>query len=218
MSETQPPHSDSRRKPSWTTLSLLLLLALAIAALFWQHHVLLGHREQCFAPPALPISLRIVYQRESMLKGGNCILYWGTVTYTFRNEQTFPVTLAFPPICDYSYSRSEVKVDLPPVFHRGTTITWQDLPFPDEKRAVPDFAREQRDVVIPAGESVAFTSPFDGLTSTDEDPWINHAFVFGMPRSPCTHPVLGTIYGTSVEWTGTPRDVTATEPREPSSR
>jgi hypothetical protein len=40
---------------------------------------------------------------------------------------------------------------------------------------------------------------------------LNDVFVFGMPRTPCSHPVVGTIYGTSVKHAGTPKDVTRTE-------
>ena len=37
------------------------------------------------------------------------------------------------------------------MFRYSSTITWQEQPFPDDKRRVPDFARQQRDVPILPG-------------------------------------------------------------------
>ena len=51
---------------------------------------------------------KIAYQEETMMRGMNFVNYSGTATYTFRNEETFPVTIAFPPICCYTYSIRKV--------------------------------------------------------------------------------------------------------------
>jgi hypothetical protein len=221
---TEPQHSSLPPARRWYQIrlrwllmllvpSLLVPVALAIIALFGERYAKRVHNEACLAPPVLPVSLRIVYQGETMLRGSNCVAYSGTAIYTFRNEQPFPVTLAFPPICYYTYSHSkEVTLTLPPIFSSTSSTTWQGSPYPDEKRAVPDFAREQRDVVIPARQTVTFTSPFN-IGCADGEPAMNHVFVFGVPRLPCAHPVLGTVYGMSVEYTGMPKDLTSTEYR-----
>ena len=114
-----------------------------------------------------------------MLRGMNCVNYSGTATYTFRNEESFPVTIAFPPICYYTYSSRKSGLAIPLVGY-SSTITWQEQPFPDDKRRVPDFARQQRNVVIPPGQSIAFTSPFN-IGCPDGHPNLNCVFVFGMP-------------------------------------
>ncbi len=164
-----------------------------------------GQRVKYDAPPVLPVKLEIVYHEEQMMRGANCVNYSGTVTFTFRNEACFPITLAFPPIRHYTYSCSRRVQSVWPMYRNKSQTIWQEQPFPDEKRLLPEFARKQRDVVIPAGESVVFTEPFN-IGCTEGNPSMNHVFVFGMPRSPSSHPVLGTIYARSVESTGTPKD------------
>jgi hypothetical protein len=168
-----------------------------------------SYDDRCPGPPVLPVKLEIAYQEETMLRGGNFVNYSGTATYTFRNEESFPVTIAFPPICCYTYCSRKSGLPIPLV-RNSSTITWQEQPFPDDKRPVPDFARQQRDVVIPPGQCIAFTSPFN-IGCVDGHPNLNYVFVFGMPRTPCSHPVVGTIYGTSVKHAGTPKDLTPTE-------
>jgi hypothetical protein len=211
MSQSQPTVPRSKLGLLWKTLLLLLLLAMGIAA-FAVANFSESHDDQYPVPLILPVKLEIVYQEEAMLRGGNCVLYSGTATYTFRNEQSFPVTITFPPICHYTYSVTKSGWTIPP-FSYSSSISSQETPFPDDKRLIPDFAKQQRDVVIPPGQSVDFTSPFNISCSPDGHPNLNHVFVFGLPSTPCSHPVVGTIYGTSVKHSGTPQDLTHTEAR-----
>lgn len=208
MSQPQPTGPESKRGPPWKTLSLLLLLAMGVAAFVVAPYSSIDD-DGYPGPPVLPVKLEIAYQEETMMRGMNFVNYSGTATYTFRNEETFPVTIAFPPICYYTYSKRKSGLTLPLVSY-SSTMTWQEQPFPDDKRRIPDFARQQRDVVIPPGQSIAFTSPFN-IGCTDGHPNLNDVFVFGLPHTPCSHPVVGTIYGTSVKHEGTPKDLTRTE-------
>jgi hypothetical protein len=139
------------------------------------------------APPYSPVSLRIVYTGESRLDGANCVRYSGTAQYTFTNTWPWPVTLAFPPVVHYTYGEN-----------------FQDFPFPDKDRMLPEFAKERREVVIPAGKSIDFTSKFAVLCRDKGWPQLSVSFVFGMPSSPCEHPVLGTVYA-PVEYMESPK-------------
>jgi len=213
LNQSSRGHRDSKRKLSWTVASLLLLFVLMIAVNnFIANYTRPGQPMAYDAPPFLPVKLEIVYDEESVLRGGNCVNYSGTATYTFYNEQDFPITLAFPPICYYTYYYSRRVRFVSPVYKNSSQTVWQEQPFPDEKRLLPEFARQQRDVVIPAGQSVAFTAPFN-MGCFEGHPSSNHVFVFGLPSSPCSHPVLGTVYAKSVKATGTPKDFTHTESR-----
>jgi hypothetical protein len=211
MSQSQPTVPRSKLELLWKSLVLLLLLTIGIGA-FIVANFSESHDDQYPAPLMLPVNLEIVYQEESMLRGMNCVLYSGTATYTFRNEQSFPVTIAFPPICYFTYSVRKSGLTIPP-FSYGSSMASQEQPFPDDKRLVPDFAKQQRDVVIPPGQSVDFTSPFNITCTPDGHPNLNDVFVFGLPSTPCSHPVVGTIYGTSVKHSGAPQDLTHTEVR-----
>lgn len=131
--------------------------------------------EQPLEPRHLPVSLRIVYRcKPVMVKG----YLTGTAEYTFTNSMPFPVTVAFPPICYYTYGSN-----------------WHESPFPDGKRKLPDFARRLHEVTLSPGEARTFASPVEMLVKGDA-PELNEAFVFGMPGSPREHPVVGTVYGT----------------------
>lgn len=210
LNQSSPGHPGSKRMLSWTVVSLLLLFVLVMAANYLGAIYMLSQPADCDAPPVLPIRLEIAYHEEDMLRGLNFVNYWGTASYTFRNENSFPVTLAFPPLCHYTYSRSRHVDVVSPVYTNTSQTIWQELPFPDEKRILPEFARDQRDVVIPAGQSVTFTSPFN-IGCPEGHPSLNDVFVFGMPHSPCSHPVLGTVYAKSITSTGTPTDHNRTE-------
>jgi hypothetical protein len=211
LNQSSRRHRDSKRKLSWTVVSLLLLFVLVIAANnFLANYTMRDQPIAYDAPPDLPVKLEIVYDEEDILRGGNFVNYSGTATYTFRNEERFPITLAFPPICYYTYSRGRRVQFVSPVYSNNSQTIWEEQPFPDEKRLLPEFARQRRDVVIPAGQSVAFTSPFN-IGCSEGHPSLNHVFVFGLPSSPCSHPVLGTIYAKSVKATGTPKDHSHTE-------
>jgi hypothetical protein len=135
------------------------------------------------APPSPPVRLHIVVDCprtswHALPDGTRTHALEGTSTYTFTNEWKFPVTLSFPPLCCYAYSQ-----------HDGQ----HGFPFPGDKSNLPVFAGKQQEIVIPPGKSVAFSSPF-GMTFKEEPPENSVAFVFGMPRSPAKHPVVGTIY------------------------
>ena len=210
MSQLEPEKSRPRCGFSWTTLALAFLLAILIAALVTAP-LASAKSEDCLAPPSLPVSLHIVYHGDSMLQGGNFVMYSGTASYTFSNDWPFPVTLAFPPLSHYTWTCTPTAFGIPPFFYYRSKTTWQDSPFPDNQGSLPEFAQKQREVVIPAGQSVTFTSPFNVSCTDGGLPRSNHAFVFGMPRSPCKHPVLGTIYAKSVDYTGTARDVRSTK-------
>ena len=73
-----------------------------------------------------------------MMRGGNCVNYSGTTTYTFRNDESFPVTIAF---------RRSVAIPTPagksslaiPGFRYSSTITWQEQPFPTTSDPFPNL-------------------------------------------------------------------------------
>ena len=188
------------RKWLWTAL-LLIIVPIVIL------HALHGNGvDESSGSPRPPISLSIVYRyTPDSVQTVRIVGQWekarlinGTVDYTFKNDTwPFPVTLAFPPICHYTYaSGSTTYIKFWPIFqYTSTQGGWQGSPFPDDRKGdeLPEFARKQREVVIPAGESVTFTAPFDCTFSRNSQ--LNEAFVFAMPHSPCKHPVVGTIYG-----------------------
>jgi hypothetical protein len=176
-----------KRRWPWTLLVSVVLVCVSAFLLFasyatWRR----GHEER--APRFPPVTLEIVYSGESKSAGLNATAYGGTTHYTFHNTWHFPVTLAFPPICAYTYGDN-----------------FQDCPFPDENEHLPEFAKERREIVIPAGQSVSFTSEFN-ITCPQGVPSSNWAFVFGPPRSPCKHPVLGTVYGSVVKYIESPQN------------
>lgn len=154
---------------------LLLLIVTGLFVVAWNEHKERVSEEPA-GPPFPPVTMSIVYQCDPTR--------WehvatGTAHYTFTNDRwPWDVTLSFPPICYYRYGSN-----------------YQDLPFPNDASELPDFARQQRDVIIPAGESVSFTAPF-GMLWTGDRPDRREAFVFGLPSVSSKHPVVGTIYGT----------------------
>ena len=172
-------HERSSRRPS-LCLAFCTLLSVAAASV-----VLLGIAHWGAGQPRIgslksPISLRIMYRCEPAATKGFVV---GTADYTFTNDMPFPVAMAFPPICYYTYGS-----------------TWQESPFPNPERKLPEFAQKQQVVVLSPRESKTFTSQF-GLYHQGERPAdLNEAFVFGMPSPAHEHPVVGTIYG-AVEFT-----------------
>lgn len=191
MEQSEPVSLNRKRRWSWAIWAVLFLAWTVVVALFGSHAIP-RRSQECLAPPFPPVSLEIVYGGESEeLIDDNIFQYSGTAHYTFRNRWPFPVTLAFPPIVSYTSGEN----------------SQQGLPFPNKERSLPEFAKEQREVVIPAGESITFSSDFNHICNKNHFPKMYRAFVFGPPQSPCENPVLGTIYG-AVEYMESPRNST----------
>ncbi len=197
---------ENTKRRQWATplaLGAICFLVVFLALLPSTKHLRFFGASQTedHPPPRFPVvRLEIVHRAKRVpipMENINATVYHGESTFTFQSRWMHPITLTFPPICHYTFGRSQ-----------------QDWPFPNTGSEIPDFAKQQREVVIPPFKSVSFTTPFNSTVMGKRPPDRNHAFVFGLPRTPCEYPVVGTVYGTKVEYVELPEEPTKTSEKK----